>query len=156
MAERPRIWACTDALAWAARDILAQRQLRYPELVDQQKLTAKAAATGIRIASAIAADWTEALELATIHYRDSEFAAAIAAFPDFDRSARATPLERHRMLADALAHPRVAGDRAYAELVEALLWWEGAPDRGDATRAQLNAINAEACARGSSLECLAA
>jgi hypothetical protein len=149
---RPRLWDATDALCWIARDILRKRMAGYPAAVSSGKMAPIAAETGLRIASAIAADWTRAIEQSP-H------------FPDFtpqplpeplDMRAIATPAERIDTLRNALAHPAVQSDRDYAELVEALLWWEQAEQQGRATIAQLNSINADWRARGSSIELVAA
>ena len=146
-AERPRLWDATDALAWVARDILRNRQEGFPAAVAAGKLTPEQAATGLRIAAAIASDWTTAIEQSA-HYADSAYVADMAARPlTLDRTAGATHAERHQALSSVLRHPKIAADPAYAELVEALIWWEEAPRCGRATIAQLNAINAECRAR---------
>lgn len=148
MADRPRLWDATDALCWIARDILRKRMVGYPAAVTAGKMTPIAAETGLRIASAIAADWTRAIEL-TPH------------FPDFtppplpqplDIRAIATPAERIDTLRTALAHPAVQSDPDYAELVEALLWWEQAAKQGRATIALLNDINADMRTRTTRLQ----
>lgn len=138
MADRPRLWDATDALCWIARDILRKRMVGYPAAVSAGKMTPIAAETGLRTAAAIAADWTRAIELSS-H------------FPDFtpqplpqplDMRAAATPAERIETLRTALAHPAVQSDPTYAELVDALLWWEHAAEQSRAPIALLNSINA--------------
>jgi hypothetical protein len=155
---RPRLYDATDALAWVARDILRNRMTGYPAAVEARKMHPIAAEAGLRIAAAIAADWTIAIELSP-HFGDSAFVAHIRDLPlpqPLDRAAIASPAERRKSLQDVLAHPRVAEDPAYAELVEALLWWEEAPLRGDMPIAQLNRINAELRARAQARQRLAA
>lgn len=157
MANRPpRLWDATDALAWVARDILRNRLSGFPAAVAAGKLTAAQAETGIRIAAAIAIDWTAAIELSP-HFADSPYVADMAATPlALDRTARASLAERQQAMKSVLHHPKVAADPAYAELVEALLWWEHAADRGRATVAQLNAINADQRVRAQARQSLAA
>ncbi len=126
MADRPRLWSATEALCWCARDILRKRQTGYPAAIEARQLTADAAAVGLRVAAAIASDWTRAIELS-------------ANFPEFtpqplpeplDRFAKASPTERVTALAAVTRHPAVKADPAYAEIVEALLWWEQAAFEG--------------------------
>jgi hypothetical protein len=134
----PRLWAATDALCWVARDILRKRQQGYPAAVEAGQLTRDAAAAGLRIAASIAADWTRAIELSP-HFADF----ALQPLPEpLDERATSTQAERHKTLSDVLRHPSVKSDPPYAEIVEALLWWESANDRGELTIAQLNRVNA--------------
>lgn len=150
--EAPR-WAYqTDALAMIATDLHAQRATHYPAHVARGTLTPADAATGIRIAAAIEADWQ--------HVRTLQPRAAVR---DVTKAEKVETLEaavkRTRLLAGKagqklpeLAQPYVGdtselhylNDRGwfrtdaaevkayanaaeYAELVETLLWWERRP-----------------------------
>lgn len=135
---RPRLWDATDALCWVARDILRKRMHGYPAAVSAAKMTPVAAEAGLRIAAAIAADWTRAIEQSPV--------------PDFtppplpqplDMRATATPAERLATIEAALAHPAVKSDPDYAQLVEALLWWERASLEGRAPIALLTSLTDE-------------
>jgi hypothetical protein len=134
---RPRLWDATDALCFVARDILRNRQEGYPAAVESGKLSPDASADGLRIAAAIAADWTIAIELSN-HF--PEFAPQELAAP-LDFTAQATPAERIATLEAVRAHPGVTGRPDYAEIVEALLWWERAPERGAIPINALNRFN---------------
>jgi hypothetical protein len=135
---RPRLWDCTEGLCWIARDILRKRMVGYPAAVTAGKMTPIAAETGLRIAAAIAADWTRAIELSPV----ADFAPPPLPQP-LDLLATATAAERIETLETAFAHPAVQSEPAYAELVEALLWWERAEDQGRTPIALLNRINAD-------------
>jgi hypothetical protein len=150
MPDRPRLWDATDALCWVARDILAKRMAGYPAAVEAKRLTPAEADAGLRIASAIAADWTRAIEVSP-HFPEftlqplpvisgGEKPSPLA---PSEVEGRATPEERVATLNAALAHPAVQADPGYAELIEALLWRERAHERGETPIARLNAINAE-------------
>lgn len=143
---RPRLWDATDAMCWIARDILRKRMSGYPAAVSGDKMTPAASETGLRIAAAIAADWTRAVEFSPV----PDFTPPPLPLP-LDMHATATQAERIATLEAAAAHPSVQADPDYAELVEALLWWERAAEQGRTPIAMLNSINAELRARATAL-----
>lgn len=118
----PRWRYATEALAAVARHLLAERERRYPALIDARKLDAAAAERNLRIARAIAADWDRAWsqERATIAPADATQPERLSTLEEAASRSRAR-------VAKAGSPEEAADLEVYAELVETLLWWEHHP-----------------------------
>ncbi|SNS53883.1 hypothetical protein SAMN06295912_108147 [Sphingomonas laterariae] len=146
-------WAYeTPALLMVARDLHAQRATHYPKAVADGRLSQADAATGIRIAAAIEADWhhvasrtpraaqpvaTKAEKIATLENAVARTrliaGRAREKLPKVASRYIGDPTElhhlndagffkAHRPLVSAYAHAA-----EYSLLVETLLWWERKP-----------------------------
>ncbi len=118
----PRFRHETESLAAVARKIWQDRVSLYPAAIAAGRIDETTAASNIRIAQAIAADWCRAWSR-----EDLTIEAADATQPERIRTlAEAAQRARARIRA-ASGQDEAAERETYAELVETLLWWEHHP-----------------------------
>ncbi|MDX3885563.1 MAG: hypothetical protein QHC65_14170 [Sphingomonas sp.] len=150
--DRPRWAAEWHALATAAAHLHAQRAARYPAAIEKGAITADAAAVGIRIAAAIAADWRHVATLAPreagpeaskAERIDTLTAALRQTRAKEGKAGEQLPKLARRYIGDpgelatmndrgwfGAGRPLVTAylnAAEHAELIETLLWWERQP-----------------------------
>ncbi len=112
-----------ELLACVATHLHAQRILGYPEVVHAGRMTAGAAADGIRVMGAIACTWWAIVE--------NQLEALWTQDPDLGG---AWPYERIAALTIAARRPRAAAIElpndyeavGFADAIDTLIWWETA------------------------------
>ncbi len=122
---RPTLAHDWTALAAAARQMLAQRIERDPPYVDAGKMTAELAATRLRIARALVAQWDSIVAHRPPYDPQDAWAAsdgAEGAYPHELREDLRAAAKRARRLADRQGEDVAAA--AFADAVEALSWHE--------------------------------
>ncbi|WP_230769499.1 hypothetical protein [Sphingomonas sp. Leaf4] len=122
---RPALAHDWQALATAARQMLAQRIERDPPYVEAGKMTAEIAADRLRIAQALVAQWDSIVAHEPPYDPQDAWIATggrEGAYPHELREDLRAAAKRARTLADK--HGEDAGAAAFADAVEALAWHE--------------------------------
>lgn len=110
-------------LLTTAQAILAQREKRYPQEVERERMTATEAARGLRIARALVRQWQAIVDRADWYDAESDFAFGDGSTGAGDVELRADLARAAQLAADiADRDPDNEGARAFADRIAALAW----------------------------------